>query len=170
MIKRIIIGILITSLFGGVMLVGIYLINIYSQEKIKNEIAVEAVASKDKKQAFILAGTPEEVARGKEMYENMDKLVDPAYDRALNAWDLYKQEKYSEAEKEALRALKEARHDISRTSAHNTLLDIYEATKNYVGAIKEIDWLLDGHVNEYAKTELLERRQKLQKLLQEQQK
>jgi len=92
------------------------------------------------------------------------ELVDPANDYALEARRQYKQKQYDQAEQKALKAIKEAKHNIVRLSGHNTLLDIYEATKRYELAIKEIDWLL-GHVNEHAKPDLLKKKAELEKLL-----
>lgn|GEM_PF-2929720 len=127
-----------------------------------NEIMVESVSGKE----IVLIGTKEQIERTK---KDMKELIDPADDIAINAWELYKAKKYDEAEKEALKAIREAKQHIVKFSAHKTLLDIYEATDKHEAAINEINWLLDN-VNEHAKPELLQCKERLQKLLQEQQK
>lgn len=113
------------------------------------------------KEGVVMVGTKEQVSGAK---KDAKELIDPANDYAMEARRLYKQKQYDQAEQEALKAIMEAKHNIVRLSGHNTLLDIYEVTKKYALAIKEIDWLL-SNVNEHAKPELLKKKADLEKLL-----
>jgi hypothetical protein len=126
--------------------------------KQKDKIIVDSLPEK----GIMLVGNKKQVEGTK---KSIKELIDPADDIAINAWELYKQKKYNEAEKEALRAISEAKQHIVKFSAHNTLLDIYEVTNNYDAAIKEIDWLL-RNVNEPTKIGLIEKKKRFEKLLQ----
>lgn len=126
----------------------------------KRKITIETTFDEGNKHGYMFVGSPEEISKQKEMNE----LVDPVVDIVMNADDQYKKGNYGEAEKEALKALKLAKHGIVKHMAHNILMKTYETTKNYKSAILEIDWLLQ-HVNEYAKPDLLKKRAELEKLL-----
>ncbi|MCM8782297.1 MAG: hypothetical protein NC828_04535 [Candidatus Omnitrophica bacterium] len=123
----------------------------------ESKITVKGVADK----GMVFVGTKREIEDGK---KGMEELTDPAYDIATTARKLFREGKYDEAEKEAIRAIDVAKHHIVIFSAHQTLLRIYEATVNYEAAIKEIDWLLKN-VADYVKPELLQKREKFQEML-----
>lgn len=127
------------------------------KENKKDEIVVKGLPAK----SVVLIGTKEQAEGTK---KDMEELIDPAEDIAINAWELYKKGNYSEAEKEALKAIGLSKHGIVKHTAHNTLLNIYEATNNYKLAIQEINWLLQ-HVNEYAKPDLLKKKAGFEQLL-----
>ena len=99
----------------------------------------------------------------------MKELVDPAVNYVIAGRNYYDNGDLKRAEEECLKALKTAKHSDVFRLAHRTLLHVYEATNRYDLALQEIDWLLDN-VNEHAKPELLQCKERLQKLLQEQQK
>jgi len=128
----------------------------------KSKLVVGVSIDKDTKQGYMFIGSQEEASKLKES----DKLVDPVIDIATNAEEEYKKGNYAEAEKEALRAIKDANHGIVKHIAHNTLLKTYEATNNYGAAIKEIGWLLKN-VNEQKKVELMEKKKRFEQLLSE---
>jgi hypothetical protein len=153
----------VIAIFIGLIMLGT--ISACSQDKPKgnsarqkDKIIVDTLPEK----GIMLVGDNKQVEGTK---KDIAELIDPADDIAINAWELYKQKKYSDAEKEALRAIRGARQHIVKFSAHNTLLDIYEATNNYDAAVKEINWLLKN-VNEQTKIMLIEKRKKIEELLQ----
>ncbi len=152
----------IIAIFIGLLILGT--ISACSQDKPKDNSA----GQKDKiivdtlpEKGIMLVGDKKQVEGIK---KDIKELVDPADDIAINAWELYKQKKYRDAEIEALRAIREAKQHVVKFSAHNTLLDIYEATNNYDAAVKEIDWLLKN-VNEQTKAGLIEKKKRFEELL-----
>jgi len=123
----------------------------------ENQIVVEGMPKND----AVLIGTKEQIEGTK---KDMKELVDPAYDHAVLARKYYINKEYDEAEQECLKALELGKQGVVKTSAHRTLSYVYEATKKYDLAIKEIDWLLQ-HVNEYAKPDLLKKKAALEQML-----
>lgn len=126
---------------------------------------------KDKKRELVVdsqdgimhIGTKKDVEAGMRTLRDNSRL-DPADDYVMSARRNYKKGNYKKAEQECLKALKTAKHKIVFSSAHRTLLNIYETTGEYELAIKEVDWLLE-HVSVYAKPGLIEKREELQELL-----
>lgn len=152
----------VIAIFIGLIMLGT--ISACSQDKPKDnstgqkdKIIVDTVPEK----GIMLVGDKKQIEGTK---KDIKELVDPADDIAINAWELYKQKKYRDAEIEALRAIREAKQHVVKFSAHNTLLDIYEATNNYDAAVKEIDWLLKN-VNEQTKAGLIEKKKRFEELL-----
>jgi len=121
------------------------------------ELAVEI------QDGFAYMGKKEDVEAGMRTIQKNSR-IDPADDYVISARRSFREGDYSTAEKECLEALRTAKHKIVFSSAHRTLLNIYEITKRYELAIKEIDWLLEN-VSVYAKPELIEKRKKLQKII-----
>jgi len=109
----------------------------------------------------VFVGSKEQVEGAK---KDMKELIDPAYDHAVLARRYYENKEYDKAEQKCLKALELGKQGVVKTSAHRTLSYVYEATKKYDLAIKEINWLLD-HVNEHAKPDLLKKKADLEKLL-----
>ena len=123
----------------------------------KEKIVVDGLPE----EGVMFVGTQEQVGKTK---NDMKELIDPAYDNAILAREYYDKKDYVKAEQECLKALQLGKQGVVKASAHRTLSYIYEATERYDLAIKEIDWLLNN-VNEYAKAELLQKRQKFQEML-----
>jgi tetratricopeptide (TPR) repeat protein len=154
-------------LIVGLILVAIFLpFYLYQKSQIASGKTEKLTVDVSSEYGVTFIGTEKDVEGGKRA---MGKLVDPADSIVLNARELFRNGKYVEAEREVLKALKLAKHSIVRHLAHHTLLEIYEKTDKYDLAIEEIDILLD-YVNEQTKIELLQRKENLQKMFQEQQK
>ena len=140
------------------------LVFICSCEKVSRSIETKTERSEitvDGQDGIIFVGSKKEVETGK---RNMKGLIDPADDYVMDARQYYRKGDYQKSEEYCKKGLREAKHNIVKLSGHNTLLDIYKATRRYNLAIQEIDWLL-ANVNEYAKPDLIKQKEKLQELL-----
>lgn len=143
----------------GVVVIIVSVVSISSCEQKPKAIKSEGITVgglPDK--GIVIVGTKEQVEGTKKA---MTKLIDPADDYAISARGYYNEGNYEKAEQECLKAIRLGKHKIVHISAHGTLLKVYEATKEYELAIKEINWLLEN-VSIHAKPGLIEKKKELQ--------
>jgi len=96
--------------------------------------------------------------------EGLKKYENSADKYAVRGSDYYDVGEYKKAEEESLKAIKLTKNSFTLVTAHSTLADVYEVTKRYELAIKEIDWLIKN-VHKRAIPDLEKKKKELQNLL-----